>query len=345
MRQIIKSVKSWYYVDEHKHSNEFNNNNLHTYDPYIEENGKLTIDINWWKTLNKSTQKRILGRVAEISQEELDYKNLTIPHPLSLGKLVTAVYYAYIEAFDYHVWFDQSILNGPKDVTIINLPDDLKEDLAKITRRRILGGSNGLNESELEDLHQLQQTIKTKITTHSPLFARLSGTSGKNEEGLYPLNDDMDVLNFITTNRLFLQQEYVINKQTDLILMPWNDQLNERYEFRIFVYQGKLTGISSQKWYHLFQYSDQELDLIIQAMSDLKFLADLPYQTFVGDVYVNLDLEKNTSVSNLIECNPFGAHCGAGSSLFNWMTDYDQLHGKTDFAELRYLSLIVPKSK
>lgn len=43
----------------------------------------------------------------------------------------------------------------------------------------------------------------------------------------------------------------------------------------------------------------------------------------------------------LIKLNPFGAHCGAGASFFNWHTDHDLLYGKTNNdPELRYLSAI-----
>ncbi len=61
------------------------------------------------------------------------------------------------------------------------------------------------------------------------------------------------------------------------------------------------------------------------------------YKDFVGDVYIDMD-EK---VCKLVEVNPFGAHCGAGSGLFNWITDYDILYGNSsEEPELRYLSII-----
>lgn len=196
---------------------------------------------------------------------------------------------------------------------MINL-DSLKESLQKITRRRIITG-DPLSEEDLEALLDLRTQIvdyfkvislPKSIQQEQSVFARLSGTSGKNEISLEPLNSDMDVLHFMTNNRLFLNQEYNIdNKTTYLIMMPWNDQLNERYEFRIFVHNGKLTGISPQKWFALFQYSEEEIETIVEAMSNLRFLDDIPYKTLVADVWVNIN---GTQECYLIECNPFGAH-------------------------------------
>jgi D123 len=146
----------------------------------------------------------------------------------------------------------------------------------------------------------------------------------------------------MTRNKLFLNQEYRSDKKNvALVLMPWNHTLESKYEFRIFVVNGKLTAVSQQMWYKLYQYSQDELDLIMNALDDLKFMPDVPYDTFVGDVWIDLqNVNEGDHECHLIECNPFGAQCGAGSSLFEWSNDFDQLYGKKNTIDFRYLSIL-----
>ena len=81
--------------------------------------------------------------------------------------------------------------------------------------------------------------------------------------------------------------------------------------------------------------TQEELEGFEEALSNLTFLDHIPYHTFVADVYI----DTSTHTCHLIELNPFGAHCGAGASFFNWVTDYDVLYGLKP-AEMRYLSAI-----
>jgi hypothetical protein len=339
---------SWYNVDEHKYSSMYNNKNLHTYDPYYQEGDKLLIDTDWWDTLIPFARNLVRDR---IGTDNIEFCYVEIPHPpggsgllddVSLekpeksdGKLAKEVYYAYLESFDYNFWYHDEIKNGPKNVCMIYL-NPIKDVLQKITRKRIITGST-MSAEDLSDLSGLSEQITDYFSSKIPVFARLSSTSGKNEIPLEPLNSAADVLQFMTNNRLFLNQEYNIDtKDSYLIMMPWNE-INERYEFRIFVYDGRLTGISQQKWFGLFQYSDEELEAIKETMKTLPFLDDVPYKNLVADVWI--DVQKRECY--LIECNPFGAHSGSGSSLFSWIDDYDQLHGKNEWAEFRYTSLVI----
>jgi hypothetical protein len=115
--------------------------------------------------------------------------------------------------------------------------------------------------------------------------------------------------------------------------MPWNNNLQERYEFRIFVVNYKLVGASQQNTKQLYSYSSKELKMIEKALNNITFLTTIPYINYIADVYCH------NGICYLIEVNPFGAHSGAGSSLFHWIDDYKLLHGYSD-PELRYLSII-----
>ena len=118
--------------------------------------------------------------------------------------------------------------------------------------------------------------------------------------------------------------------------MPWNDKIDIRFEFRIFVCNKILTGVSQQSSKLLTQFSMEELEIIEKSLNNISFLDKVCYDTYVGDVYVDIE----TRICHLIELNPFGCHSGAGAALFNWVEDYDLLHGLVSKPEFRYLSNI-----
>ena len=47
-------------------------------------------------------------------------------------------------------------------------------------------------------------------------------------------------------------------------------------------------------------------------------------ESAVMDVIIDYESLK----CNIVEFNPFGAQLKTGSSLFHWINDYNQLHGK-----------------
>jgi hypothetical protein len=200
---------------------------------------------------------------------------------------------------------------------------------------------NYLKDTKAENIEILRSFEKDinevlESSQNKEYFIRLSSTSGKNEKAVEPFSSSLDIISHISSVKLFVEREFKkVGKECYLIMMPWNNTLEQRYEFRIFVMNNKLTAVSQQYWQDLFQYSKKELKIIEHALNNITFLNDVPYTTFVGDVYI--DLESKTC--KLIELNPFGAHSGAGASLFNWIDDYDILHGRSQ-PEFRYLSII-----
>lgn len=303
-----------------------NTNNIHEYDPYIVQNNCLYIDKEWWENdlTNKARdtilQRTSLGRVVTDG-------SVKTPHHVSQNETLKTVYFSYIESFDYEHWYSNSCDNplAPRDVHIRKLSE--KEQSLLILGR--------LEELELTNLREWIQKIIDHFAPE-PVFIRLSGTSGKNEKGLTPLRSTDKVIHRLGSVKLFKEQEYkIVDKTTSLIVMPWSQQMDPKTEFRVFIYRGRVTAASQQHWSSIFHYSSEEITTaalaIESATKDLVKFAN----TFVADVWI--DFDKKTC--HLIECNPFGAHCGAGSSLFNWIKDYDILHGKAE-PELRFKAII-----
>lgn len=307
---------------------DYNNNNLHQFDPYILKDDKIIIDKVWWKSLSKYTQSLISTKLT--TNYELGI--VEIPHDIQKdneSKMLNIVYQSYLDGFDYNIWYDVNIPNGPQNVNMIHVPNVIKKILKDIFKTGVQNNS--------DELLNFKNEINKCLVKHNSYFIRLSSTSGKNENSLVELHNTDQIIKHLSSNKLFVFQEYErMDKDTFLIIIPWNENINERHEFRIFVVNGKLVGASIQKWWDLIQHSSEELEIFEHVLSNIQFLNSFENKTFIADVYVNVHTES----CHLIEVNPFGAHCGAGSSLFNWITDYDLLHGKNEKIELRYLSLI-----
>ena len=189
-----------------------------------------------------------------------------------------------------------------------------------------------------QSIEYLREELKRVCSNQAiEYFIRLSGTSGKNEKPVRPFKNADDIIKHLATVELFKVREYNRDKETVLVMIPWNDSIDPRCEFRIFVVNGKLTAASPQRFWELHQHSSEELEAFEKALNNITFIGKVPYDTFVADVYINVE----TSTCHLIELNPFGAHSGAGASFFNWIDDFEVLYGRnTAQAELRYLSAI-----
>lgn len=310
---------------------DYNTNNIHEYDPYIIQNDSILIDTDWWESLTYYTKKCIEVKL----NGKFELGLVKVPHEKqcdTTNKVLSIIYQSYLDGFDYNVWYNSNIPNGPKNVKIIHIPDTIKKILLRIYMKEI-------NICD-EELYNFKKQIKKCIINeneHQTLeyFVRLSSTSGKNIKAIEPFRNENEIISHLTSNKLFATQEYSRDKDTYLIMIPWNELIIPKYEFRIFVVNNKLTGASPQKFWELYQYSQEELEIFEVALSNIQFIGYVQYHTFVADVYIDME----TKTCNLIELNAFGAHCGAGSSLFNWITDYDVLHGISQ-PELRYLSII-----
>lgn len=305
----------------------YNNNNLHEYDPYIIKDNRVIIDQSWWNTLTNDIKDTITGKINNFILEDI-----IVPHPISEDnkeKHLKVIYEAYFHGFDYHVWYTPFIPNGPQDVHLIIIPKPIK----MILKTMFMTGNKHISDKS-EELNDFKQKI-TKVMHGGPYFVRLSSTSGKNEVAIKPLYSADEVIKHITSNKLFVFQEYDVEKDSYIIIMPWRE-IDERYEFRIFVVNGKLTGASIQKWFDLIQHTQEELEIFEEVLTIIPFLDSFESKTYIADVTIDID----TKQCHLIEINPFGAHCGAGSSLFNWVTDYDILHNNHTDVQLRYLSII-----
>jgi len=133
------------------------------------------------------------------------------------------------------------------------------------------------------------------------------------------------------------------DKELNIYLIPWLNMDTEK-EFRVFVFDNRITGISVQQLYRRNKWLEEMNEDQIMSLIDK-----------INDYFTNEFLEKwlNTQVTQMtkkftmdlvlldtgfyfIETNSFGPEYAAGSSLFHWITDIDILCNDKNLIEFRY---------
>lgn len=114
-----------------------------------------------------------------------------------------------------------------------------------------------------------------------------------------------------------------------IYFLPWLEMKGTK-EFRIFVYQNQITGISSQELYRpnkwLHDLSDEQLNEQIYQVLDYFDAVVKDKMAYMGSYTMDLVILENGK-PYFIEANSFGARYAAGSSLFHWITDHNVLTG------------------
>lgn len=319
-------------LSELKKNNQINNNNFHEYEPYYYTNANNTIylDKEWFNSNPKFIQIDILNYL-NIKSIKYELIKMELPHKYSWNEIEINIYWIFMYGHDYDKWYHYNIDDSPNNVKIIKLTQYQKNILSKITLRRCLSGSK-LTENDIEEMDSIKSLLKEHVIEKQNYFVKLGSTSGKNERILSPQNNYKDILDFLTNCKQFLREEYDVAKNTHIILMPWNNNIKSKYEFRVFVHNKKITGISQQKWFICYLYTSEELEKIKISIFKSKFWDKLPYNSIVADVYYDI----NDNKCHFIECGPFGIFGPSGSSLFDWKKDYDILYGSSE-SEFRYI--------
>ena len=128
-----------------------------------------------------------------------------------------------------------------------------------------------------------------------------------------------------------------------IYLMKWID-LNPDKEFRIFVYNNNITGISIQ---HIYEYnkwinsiSTSDIELLIKNINNYfnNIFKEKWNKTITSSLVSNYTFDLVLNDQNefyFIEPNSFGSKYCAGSALFHWITDHEILYSDNNI-EFRY---------
>lgn len=128
------------------------------------------------------------------------------------------------------------------------------------------------------------------------------------------------------------------NEECKIYLFDWIEDLSFFLEFRIFIFNNKITAISQQHLYKsnliLKNYSTLEFSILIDKIK-IYYENNLKNKLFYLNTYT-IDLSFIGDEPYFIEVNPFGAHYAAGSSLFHWINDKNLLCNNDNMIYFRY---------
>ena len=116
------------------------------------------------------------------------------------------------------------------------------------------------------------------------------------------------------------------------------DNLDSDREFRVFVYQNKITAISQQKYRECNKWlnnkSEKEIQKLINIIANY-FDLEIKSKITTTDNYV-FDIVL-LDQPYFIEANSFGKEYASGSALFHWIIDEHILYSKNNNIIFRYI--------
>lgn len=317
-----------------ENSIDYNNNNFTAYRPFYDDShdgdSKLHIDNAWFHQLSPFIRDKLNMAIVE-QGVTIIVEDIVYPHSHKPINNSNMLYTKYFQCYDFHNWFFDKLakymLNSK--IYMFELTPKDKSTLRRIPPR--VFRTKPLHSEELEDLEEIKVKLDNGFANIGDnLFIRTSTGSMKDLSSKIPVyNNSVQVLNDLTQSERLYIHEFCERDKRSFIIMTDYKKLDPKYEFRLFVHQGKIVACSQQHCYTVYQYNDVET--IVEGLNKIEWIDLIPYNDFIADIYFDANKFK------LIECNAYGIWAPGGSSLFNWITDYDLLYGKKDHMELRIL--------
>ena len=209
---------------------------------------------------------------------------------------------------------------------VINLS---KTDLLWITEAFKIGAVTGnFPKSYIEELHE---SCKNYIGIQGNFFVKTNKNSLK--EGCHRIGPYKNVKMILESMCTTTSSHSALDSK--LFLLPWKELMPD-LEFRVFVFNKRITAISQQHWYKPNEYLGRiPIEKIKEILCDLhqyfckRIVPVIENQAlpcnFVMDIAHTLGGEWY-----FIEINTWGKEYGAGSALFHWERDLHILYGNTN---------------
>ncbi len=209
---------------------------------------------------------------------------------------------------------------------------------------KLTGQFSKLYVEELEDTVKELDKLYGHLFDGTGYFVRTENVSlkyGVNKTG--PYYNIKTILESLVTSTNGHSPIYHDTNSINIYLIPWVN-IDPKYEFRIFVFNNQITGISQQNLYSkLLNDDDIQKEKIIPKLKSIN-------EFFNSDIKNKVNWINNYSIDfalidgvkpYVIELNSFGQEYAAGSALFHWIIDHDILYN--DFQtnkniEFRYIN-------
>jgi hypothetical protein len=270
-----------------------------------------------------------------------------------------ALYARANNVFLYHLWYSDKLAPymAAEVVKVYQFSaETLKCFVSVLQETLALGIDTALGSPTGRSLSRNIQTVldESGLGPDDQIFVRLGATSAKDTFGELPearpspLKSDADVIlrRILTSNRCVSRLLVLANgiwrddPGEALIIQRWSSDVERRREFRVFVYEGRVTAISQDSWCEKLGWRENYSSGLVDAITDLWDNVNglVPFGTCIMDVLVSHDANVlGKWRARIIEFAGFGAHLNTGSDLFHWVTDAEILHGKRPEIIVRFV--------
>lgn len=186
------------------------------------------------------------------------------------------------------------------------------------------------NEELEQTCKKYDQQMKTIMSSRDRWFVKSERYSFKTTPYRGPYSDLETIIKGLVHYYDGHDNIYESDTSKTVYFLPWQT-MEQNKEFRIFVYQNKITAISQQYIYRandwLANKSTEELEAIVCLIVDFFNVNIAPKMTSLTNYVMDLALIDcdGELTPYFIEANVFGREYGSGSSLFHWIKDEDRL--------------------
>jgi hypothetical protein len=330
------------YITEQPTKETCNSSNHHHLCPFaIDSTLKtITVDDNWWNhQVIQDSRQKLINHFQCVGYKLIVLPDVKNSNPsIDKNDIFWDIYLTFLHQFDAQYW-----LNSLFDANEFRMIYLTKSFIRFLHEKALLFncGRDLKISSLLEDIESdsCWQQCCESLKTFDTCFVKLSQTSGKHDREVSPISTPEQLLLYLINSKTLLKcyQSFEESKTGGipldiyLIVKPWDTQITDFNEFRVFYYNHKITAISQQKWYSQINIPFHSEQMITTLQQKIRNLNDFPYSSCVFDVY--FDIERNQT--EFIEINPWGNWNASGSSLFHWVKDEQILYSSGEEIVLR----------
>lgn len=180
-----------------------------------------------------------------------------------------------------------------------------------------------LAEEDLTDFIEKNKDKYPFLNGTSMYFVRTESVSLKyGQHGIGPYKNLKEIIESICTCPRGHNCIDQLTKEIIIYLFPW---INIEAEYRVFVYNEKITCISQQNLYSIYSFDDEVLIKHLKLIYDY-FETHIKNNLLSKNTTIDIGIINNNSLPYFIELNSFGKEYASGSGLFHWILDEDKLY-------------------
>lgn len=212
------------------------------------------------------------------------------------------------------------------DSSYVVIDNKSREVLKEISNRLMI--KSEINDEEIEDLGDFYKELDKKIKMYSDgAFVKTAQCSTKHDfRPQKVFNAKQCIEHLFSSKKINNNLNSDRDKDFGILITEWNDNIDKNTEFRLFIENGKVIGISQQYLYAensvMLNYWSRYPEKIYESCQNMwdkiyeKLKEKFRYKTLSVDVWIDEDF-----TCHLIEINGAGQWGPAGASLYEWIKD------------------------